>query len=101
MVWQSYGRLREWSLARGEPRSKILFDGYDHDHRAQVNLDGVFLTDAATYTYTYTFDNADVTFGPGGSNLQIPAGTDATLTGTPTKGTPVSCTGRFVPFPIN
>jgi polygalacturonase len=78
---------------------KILFDGYDHDHRAQVNLDGVFLTDAATYTYT--FDNADVTFGPGGSNLQIPAGTDATITGTPTKGTPVSCTGRFVPFPTN
>jgi polygalacturonase len=78
---------------------KILFDGYDHDHRAQVNLDGVFLTDAATYTYT--FDNADVTFGPGGSNLQIPAGTDATITGTPVKGTPVSCADRFVPFPTN
>jgi polygalacturonase len=80
---------------------KILFDGYDHEHRAQVNLDGVFLTDAATYNYT--FDNADVTFGPGGSNLQIPAGTDTdtTITGTPVKGTPVSCADRFVPFPTN
>jgi polygalacturonase len=78
---------------------KILFDGYDHDHRAQVNLDGVFLTDSASYTYT--FDNADIAFGPGGSNLQIPAGTDTTITGTPAKGTPVSCTDRFVPFPTN
>ncbi len=24
---------------------KILFDGYDHDHRAQITLDGVYLTD--------------------------------------------------------
>jgi polygalacturonase len=78
---------------------KILFDGYDHDHRAQVNLDGVFLTDSATYTYT--FDNADITFGPGGSNLHLPAGTDTTITGAPAKGTPISCSERFVPFPTN
>jgi len=82
---------------------KLLFDGYDHDHRAQVNLDGVFLTDVdnAPVPYTYTFDNADVTFGPGGSNLQMPAGTDATITGAPAKGTPYSCANRFVPFPTN
>jgi polygalacturonase len=82
---------------------KILFDGYDHDHRAQINLDGVFRTDSARppVRYAYTFDNADVTFGPGGSNLQLPIGTDATTTGTPGKGTPYSCADRFVPFPTN
>jgi polygalacturonase len=80
---------------------KILFDGYDHDHRAQLNLNGVFLTDSEhpDKPYTYTFDNADITFGPGGSNLQLPAGNDANTTGTPTKGTPYSCAGKFVPFP--
>jgi polygalacturonase len=80
---------------------KLLFDGYDHEHRAQVLLDGVYLTDAANPSkpYTYTFDNADVTYGPGGSNLQIPAGTGATLTGKPSEGKPASCTDKFVPFP--
>jgi polygalacturonase len=90
--------LRNVSISGG---GKILFDGYDHDHRAQVNVDGVFLTDSAhpDTAYTYTFDNADVVFGPGGSNIQLPAGTDATLSGSPTKGTPYSCVDRFVPFP--
>jgi polygalacturonase len=80
---------------------KILFDGYDHDHRAQVNIDGVFLTDSThpDTPYTYTFDHADVVFGPGGSNIQLPAGTDATISGSPKKGTPTSCADRFVPFP--
>jgi polygalacturonase len=80
---------------------KILFDGYDHAHRAQVLLDGVFLMDGAdgSKPYTYTFDNADVTYGPGGSNLQIPAGNDATITGRPSQGKPESCAEKFVPFP--
>jgi len=80
---------------------RILFDGYDHEHRAQVLLDGVYLTDAASppTPYTYTFDNADITYGPGGSNLQVPTGTDATLTGKPSEGKPASCTEKFVPFP--
>ena len=81
---------------------KILFDGYDHDHRAQLLLDGVYLSDAANppVPYTYTFDNADITYGPGGSNIVLPAGTDATVTGAPAKGTPASsCADRFVPFP--
>jgi polygalacturonase len=82
---------------------KILFDGYDHDHRAQVTLDGVFRADSASPSvpYTYTFENADVTFGPGGSNLQLPIGIDATTTGAPSKGIPYSCSDRFVPFPTN
>jgi polygalacturonase len=52
-----------------------------------------------TKPYTYTFDYADVTYGPGGSNLQIPAGTDATLTGKPSAGKAASCADKFVPFP--
>lgn len=73
------------------------FDGYDKDHRAAATLDGVFVTDAAQYTYS--FEHADLTFGKGGSNLVLPAGNDATVTGTPGKGRAPDCTGRFVPFP--
>jgi polygalacturonase len=94
---------------------KILFDGYDHEHRAQVLLDGVYLTDAKDVSkpYTYQVDNADVTYGSGGSNLRIPAGTykpgtvnmdipagtDSTITGAPSEGKPDSCADKFVPFP--
>jgi polygalacturonase len=80
---------------------KILFDGYDHDHRATINLDGVAVTDAAAPTtpYTYTFDNADITYAAGGSNIKLPDGTDTTLTGKPSEGKPASCTEKFVPFP--
>jgi polygalacturonase len=81
---------------------RLLFDGYDHEHRAQILLDGVNLTDAgkSPVPYTYTFDYADVTYGPGGSNLQFPAGsTDVTITGKPTAGMATSCADKFVPFP--
>jgi polygalacturonase len=79
----------------------ILFDGYDHDHRAQITLDGVWLTDAANpdKPYTYTFDYADIIYGPGGSNLQLSAAaTDVTIAGKPTRK-PDSCAAKFVPFP--
>jgi polygalacturonase len=81
---------------------KILFDGYDHDHRAQINLDGVYITDAAAPTtpYTYTFDYADITYAAGGSNLQLPTpATDVTITGKPTEGRAASCAEKLVPFP--
>ena len=80
---------------------KLLFDGYDHEHRAQINLDGVYLTDVAAPAkpYTYTFDNADITYAAGGSNIQLPAGTDVTITGKPSEGKPTSCAEKFVPFP--
>jgi polygalacturonase len=80
---------------------KILFDGYDKEHRAQVVLDSVFLTDATNPTkpYSYTFNNADVSIGPGGSNLNPPPGTDTTFTGKPSAAKPDSCANRFVPFP--
>jgi polygalacturonase len=84
---------------------RILFDGYDHDHRAQITLDGVWLTDAAKpdKPYTYTFDYADITYGAGGSNLQLPSpATDVTITGKPSDMSSVkqdSCAEKFVPFP--
>jgi polygalacturonase len=80
----------------------ILFDGYDHDHRAQITLDGVWLTDAANppTPYTYKFDYADITYGAGGSNIQLPTpATDVTVTGKPSEGKPDSCADMFVPFP--
>jgi polygalacturonase len=78
---------------------KILFDGYDHDHRAAVRLDNVLLTDKAAGNYTYTVNDADITLGPGPVNLTLPQGTDSTIQGTPSKGQPESCSEKFVPFP--
>jgi len=80
----------------------VLFDGYDHDHRAQITLDGVWLTDAdkPPTPYTYKFDYADITYGAGGSNIQLPTpATDVTITGKPSEGKPDSCADMFVPFP--
>jgi polygalacturonase len=90
--------LRDVRISGG---GKILFDGYDHVHRAQINLDGVFLIDLASprTPYTYTLDYADIAYSPGGSNIQLPKGTDVTITGKPSSAKPASCAGRFVPFP--
>jgi polygalacturonase len=79
----------------------VLFDGYDHTHRAQVNLDGVYLLDLASppKPYTYTFDYADITYASGGSNIHLPEGNDVTVTGKPSEGKPASCTEKFTPFP--
>lgn len=82
----------------------IFLDGYDETHRAQLTLDGVFLTDAANPpNYTYTFDHADITFGPHGSNLHLPEGVDATVKVLPSDSAPRpdNCTARFVPFPAS
>ena len=77
---------------------KISFNGYDHDHRIEVRLDDVLLTDDAHYTYSV--NHADIRLGPGPVNLQLPAGTDSTIEGhPPTHGTPAPCAAMFVPFP--
>lgn len=78
---------------------KILFDGYDHDHRVRVRLDNVLLADAASAKYSYVVNHADITLGPGPVNLDLPAGTDSTLTGKPGNSKPDSCKEKFVPFP--
>ena len=62
--------LRKIGISGG---GELVFGGFDNDHRAQVTLDGVFLSDPAT-PYTYSVDHADVTIGPNGSNLSLPWG---------------------------
>ena len=76
---------------------KITFNGYGHDYRIAATLDGVQITDDAKYTYQ--LDHADVTLGPEPTNLQLPAGDDSTIKGTPAEGNPASCAEKFVPFP--
>ncbi len=76
---------------------KITFNGYDHTHRIAVTLDGVQITDNAKYAYGV--NHADITLGPQPANLQLPAGADSTIQGTPEEGNPASCAEMFVPFP--
>jgi len=76
---------------------KITFNGYDATHRIGVLLNGVQITDDATYTYL--LNHADLRLGPEPANLELPAGTDSTVAGKPAQGTPASCTPMFVPFP--
>ncbi|HZP03901.1 MAG TPA: glycosyl hydrolase family 28 protein [Terracidiphilus sp.] len=76
---------------------KITLNGYANDHRIAATLDGVQITDDGKYTYE--LNHADVTLGPGPTNLHLPAGEDSTLKGTPVEGDPASCAEKFVPFP--
>jgi polygalacturonase len=76
---------------------KITFNGYAHDDRIAATLSGVQITDDAKYSYV--MDHADVTLGPEPTNLQLPAGEDSTIKGTPAEGNPASCADKFVPFP--
>jgi polygalacturonase len=76
---------------------KITFNGYSHDDRIAATLDGVQITDDAKYTYEVK--HADLTLGPGPTNLQLPQGEDSTIKGAPAEGSPASCADKFVPFP--
>lgn len=76
---------------------KFTFNGYDSTHRIGVKLDGVQITDNAKYTYTVS--HSDIVLGPDPTNLQLPEGTDSTITGKPAEGNPASCADKFVPFP--
>jgi polygalacturonase len=78
---------------------KFSFNGYDHDHRVATALDNVQTTDDRQYTYS--LEHADITLGPGPVNLMPLTGTDSTLHGTPSKGSPTSCQEKFVPFPAS
>jgi polygalacturonase len=86
--------LRDVRISGG---GKITFNGYSHDNRIAATLDDVQITDQAKYTYEVK--HADLTLGPGPTNLQIPQGEDSTITGKPAEGTPASCADKFVPFP--
>jgi polygalacturonase len=76
---------------------KITFNGYSKDYRIAATLDGVQITDDAKYTYD--LHHADLTLGPEATNLQLPAGEDSTIKGSPAEGNPASCAEKFVPFP--
>ena len=76
---------------------EITFRGYAHDDRIAATLNGVQITDDAKYTYQVNY--ADLTLGPEPANLQLPAGEDSTMKGTPAEGNPASCADKFVPFP--
>ena len=76
---------------------KFSFNGYAKDYRIAAALDGVQITDEEKYGYD--LHHADLTLGPGATNLSFPAGEDSTVTGKPAEGTPASCDDKFVPFP--
>jgi len=76
---------------------KITFNGYAKDYRIAATLDGVQTTDDAKYSYE--MKHADITLGPGPTNLQLPAGEDSTIKGSPAEDSPASCADKFVPFP--
>lgn len=76
---------------------KFSFNGYAKDYRIGATLDGVQITDEAKYSYS--LHHADLTLGPGPTNLQFPAGDDSTVKGTSAEGNPASCAEMFVPFP--
>lgn len=76
---------------------KFSFNGYDHDHRIAVTLDGVQITDMKDYNYSV--HHADIRLGPAPTNLKLPKGEDSTLQGKPAEGDPASCSEKFVPFP--
>ncbi len=76
---------------------KITFNGYDQTHRIAATLDGVQITDQVNYTYEV--NHADLTLGPGATNLELPAGEDSTIKGTPAEGEPSLLRGQVRPFP--
>lgn len=86
--------LRNVRIAGG---GKITFNGYDPTHRIAVTLDGFQITDNAKYTYEV--NHADITLRSGPTNMQLPSGTDSTITGNPAEGNPASCAQMFVAFP--
>ncbi|MDE1161734.1 MAG: glycosyl hydrolase family 28 protein [Acidobacteriaceae bacterium] len=76
---------------------KIQFNGFDHEHRIGITLDGVVLDDPAKYKFDVR--HADLTFGPGPVNF-MPAGEDSTARGAGGKGKLAECNDKFVPFPV-
>jgi polygalacturonase len=86
--------LRNVRLSGG---GKVQFNGFDHTHRVDVTLDGVFALDSPL-RFKAQANHTDLTFGPQSSNL-IFTGDDATVTGKPASVPLATCTGKFIPFP--
>ncbi len=76
---------------------KITLEGFDANHRLQMNFDDVTISGGAAANISASF--ADFTLGPGPVNFR-PAGKDVHVTGTPGKSTAAnSCESKFVPMP--
>jgi polygalacturonase len=76
---------------------KITFNGYSHEDRIAATLNDVEIADDAKYTYE--LKHADLSLGPGPTNLQLSAGEDSTIKGAPSEDSGASCADKFVPFP--
>jgi polygalacturonase len=89
--------LRDVHIAGG---GRITLEGLDGDHRLGLTLDDVFADGVEGANVHAAF--ADITVGPRVGNL-LPAGNDVHLTqdSGSQPGTPVDCSGRFVPFPAD
>lgn len=74
----------------------ISLNGYDHTRRIGIRFDGVVLDHPETYKFQVK--HADVSFGPGPVNFQIP-GEDSTMSGKAVPGTLASCADKFIRFP--
>jgi polygalacturonase len=75
---------------------KVSLEGTDADHRLGIQFDNVVFDDPGAIVVSAT--EADVKVGPGPFNLKV-TGEDVKVTGSPGKGAPNSCTGKFVDFP--
>ncbi len=75
----------------------IKLNGFDKTHRIGIRFDDTYLVDGSS-AYKYKIAHADITMGPGGSNLE-PKGEDSTLSGVAKTGVAQSCAAMFVPFP--
>jgi polygalacturonase len=75
---------------------KITLDGFDATHRLGMLFDNLVLDDPKAIKISA--DHGEFVLGPGPVNL-LPAGQDIRIAGSPGKGAPNSCEGKFVSLP--
>jgi hypothetical protein len=88
-------------VLRLAPRNLAIYDESSLDDRKRmlrvgVNLDGVMITDDASYKYSVAHGGFNIGAGP--MNLSL-TGEDVTVKGKPCTSSLPSCTDKLVPFP--
>lgn len=81
---------------RTQGGSRLKLSGFGHEHQVQVRFDGVMV--GGVENMKEQVSHAQITLGPGPTNW-IPKGDDVLVSGTPNKGTLLSCSEMFVRFP--
>ncbi len=78
----------------------LTLEGLDADHKLGLSFDNVFVDGLQPANIRAAF--ANIAVGPRLGNL-LPAGEDVTVTQAPGShpGTPLDCSARFVPFPLD